>query len=142
MQHLGVLLALAAVPAWAGDDCGPLRRQPYAPYTFMGFACRDMTCNAHKQGFAWADRSHITDAAACAGSPNPGFREGCRAFVHDSVTAEQSGFQWAALAVRGLPQMLMSPSSAWIVKIGVCDIIIRIPAARARHLTLPGMTPK
>jgi hypothetical protein len=40
------------------------------------------------------------------------------------------------------PKCLMSPSSAWIVKIGVCDIIIRIPAARARYLTLPGMTPK
>ena len=94
-QHIGVLLTLVAVPVWAGDDCRPLRRQPYAPYTFMGFACRDMTCNAHKQGFAWADRSRITDARACAGTQDPGFREGCRAFVHDSVTAEQSGFQWA-----------------------------------------------
>ena len=26
---------------------------------------------------------------------DPGFREGCVAFAQDSVTAEQSGFQWA-----------------------------------------------
>jgi hypothetical protein len=38
----------------------------------------------------------------------------------------------------------MSPSSAWIVKIGVCDIMItaRLRPQRARYLTLPGMTPK
>jgi hypothetical protein len=94
-RRIAVLLALAGMPAWSADPCGPLLRQPYAPYTFMGFACRDSTCAAHKGGFVWAERAHITDVLACAGAQDQAFREGCRAYVQDSVTAEQSGFQWA-----------------------------------------------
>ena len=79
----------------AGTACAIETRQPYAPYAFLGFACRDRDCTAHKAGFAWADRAGITEPAGCADAGDLGFTEGCRAFVEEVVTAEQSGFEWA-----------------------------------------------
>lgn len=84
----------APVQATTGS-CLLTTRQPYAPYGFLGFACRDFECAAHKSGFAWADRAGITAAADCLEAADEGFAEGCRAFVEDVVTAEQSGFAWA-----------------------------------------------
>jgi hypothetical protein len=74
---------------------GATARVPYDQRTFLGYACRDDDCGAHKAGFAWADRIGVTDPADCAGAEDPAFAEGCRVFVQDAVTAEQAGFQWA-----------------------------------------------
>jgi len=85
-----------AGPAHAGSTaCAIETRQPYAPYGFLGFACRDRDCATHKAGFAWADRAGITDPAECTDAGDRGFTEGCMAFVEDVVTPEQSGFEWA-----------------------------------------------
>lgn len=70
-------------------------RVPYEPATFLGYACREADCAGHKAGFAWADAQGIVDPRDCDEAEDPGFTEGCRAFVEDAVTAEQSGFQWA-----------------------------------------------
>jgi hypothetical protein len=70
-------------------------REPYGLPTFLGYACQDATCAAHKAGFAWADRQGISDPLACADVDDPAFAEGCRAFAEQAVTAEQSGFEWA-----------------------------------------------
>jgi len=75
--------------------CPSLPRVPYTEPVFLGYACRDRECNAHKSGFAWAERNGVTDAAECAASPNPAFVEGCRAFAEEAVTPEQAGFEWA-----------------------------------------------
>ena len=63
--------------------------------TFLGYACREPECAAHKAGFAWADRHGVTNAAACAAADDAAFGEGCRAFTDLAGTAEQSGFEWA-----------------------------------------------
>jgi hypothetical protein len=85
-----------AIPAQAaGTACAMETRQPYAPYVFLGFACRDRDCSAHKAGFAWADRGGIKEPAGCTGTGDAGFQEGCIAYAEDVVTAEQSGFEWA-----------------------------------------------
>lgn len=76
-------------------DCRPTQREPYAAYAFLGFVCRENACATHKAGFAWADRSGVTDAKGCGETGDQGFREGCQAFAAEAVTAEQSGFQWA-----------------------------------------------
>jgi hypothetical protein len=65
------------------------------PHSFLGRPCRNTGCDSHKAGFAWADRGGITNAGDCLGAEDPGFAEGCRAFVEDAVTAENAGFQWA-----------------------------------------------
>lgn len=70
-------------------------RVPYEPATFLGYACREADCEGHKAGFAWADAQGVVDPRACDEAEDPTFAEGCRAFVEDTVTAEQSGFQWA-----------------------------------------------
>lgn len=70
-------------------------RRPYAESSFLGYACRDAECAAHKAGFAWADGQGISDAAACIDAEDAAFVEGCRAFAELAVTAEQSGFEWA-----------------------------------------------
>ena len=90
-------LALAPGPSVARDvGCaGESRHEAQAIHSFLGYACRDPDCGAHKAGFAWADRQGITDAAACATAEDAAFGEGCRAFVERAVTAEQSGFEWA-----------------------------------------------
>jgi hypothetical protein len=97
------VVVLAAI-MWSGSgapvqaksgSCLLTSRQPYAPHAFLGFACRDGECAAHKSGFAWADRFGITAAKDCLETDDAGFAEGCRAFVEDVVTAEQSGFAWA-----------------------------------------------
>ena len=49
--------------------------------SFLGYACRDAECAAHKAGFAWADRQGITDPAACVEAEDAAFIEGCRAFA-------------------------------------------------------------
>ena len=90
---LALLVVLEAQAA--GSGCGPGLGEPYSPLVFMGFACPDRHCGAHKAGFAWADQMELGDAATCETNDDPGFREGCRAFVDDAVTAEQSGFEWA-----------------------------------------------
>jgi hypothetical protein len=95
--------AWAAAPAANGADAAPVRAGscrslagvPYTQPVFLGYACRDRECNAHKAGFAWAERNGVTDAAECAASPNPAFVEGCRAYADESVTPEQAGFEWA-----------------------------------------------
>ena len=88
-------LAIAGPAQAANTACAIETRQPYAPYGFLGFACRDRDCAAHKSGFAWADHAGITEPAGCTDAGDPGFTEGCMAFVEDVVTAEQSGFEWA-----------------------------------------------
>ena len=81
--------------AAAAAGCAPMARQPAAPFAFMGFACVDPGCAEHKAGFAWAERAGLGSAAGCARGGTPRWQEGCRAFVRDAVTPEQSGFQWA-----------------------------------------------
>jgi hypothetical protein len=66
-----------------------------APRSFLGHPCRDDRCGSHKAGFDWAERQAITDPRACLARNDPAFAEGCRAFVQETVTAEQAGFQWA-----------------------------------------------
>jgi hypothetical protein len=104
LPWLGLLAsALVALPAEAradppgvDDECGgSVARVAYDPATFLGYTCRDRDCAAHKAGFAWADARGVTDPLACNEAEDPAFGEGCRAFVEDAVTAEQSGFQWA-----------------------------------------------
>jgi hypothetical protein len=87
--------ARADSPAPEAACGGSGARVPYEPATFLGYACRETDCDGHKAGFAWADAQGITDARACDEAEEPAFAEGCRAFVEDAVTAEQSGFQWA-----------------------------------------------
>jgi hypothetical protein len=87
---LSMPAAEAANPACAAAD-----RVPYEPRVFLGFACSDGECAAHKAGFAWADRRGLVDAAACVEAEDAGFVEGCRAFAEQAATAEQSGFEWA-----------------------------------------------
>lgn len=82
-------------PALRAASCPPDGRQPYADRSFLGFACRDHECAAHKAGFAWADRQGIAHPAACADADDAAFVEGCRAFAALAGTAEQSGFEWA-----------------------------------------------
>ncbi len=81
--------------AVAAQACLPMQKQPYAVFTFLGFECADAWCAAHKSGFAWADRSRITDKRACIDVGDLAFREGCHVFAANTVTAEQSGFEWA-----------------------------------------------
>ena len=97
-RALAALLGLALVQAAqaTGGGCDAGAPAPGRARTFLGFACRDAGCAAHKAGFAWADREGIDDVAACGGTDEAAFEEGCRAFAGASVTAEQSGFQWAA----------------------------------------------
>ena len=93
-----VLLPLLSPGSSAARDAGCLvesRREAQAVATFLGYACREPDCGAHKAGFAWADRHGVTDAAACAEADDAAFGEGCRAFAERAVTAEQSGFEWA-----------------------------------------------
>jgi hypothetical protein len=91
------LLALSAGPSRAGDvRCGgDARHEAQVARTFLGYACREAECAAHKAGFAWADRHGVTDAAACVDAEDVAFGEGCRAFTELAATAEQSGFEWA-----------------------------------------------
>lgn len=91
------LLALAAGSTLARGAGCPVEpsREAEATRTFLGYACREPDCAAHKAGFAWADRHGITDPAACADADDAAFAEGCRAFAELTVTAEQSGFEWA-----------------------------------------------
>jgi len=93
-----VAATLACVPLAhaedAASDCQPTQRVPYAAYAFLGFACGEDACAKQKAGFAWADRSDITNARGCGETGEPGFLEGCQAFT-EAVTAEQSGFEWA-----------------------------------------------
>lgn len=83
------------VAAVGPGRCTSLTREPYTAPVFLGYACRDRECTAHKSGFAWAERNAVADAKECAASPNPAFVEGCRAFVEETVTPEQAGFEWA-----------------------------------------------
>jgi hypothetical protein len=82
-------------PARSRDCAADPSRVPYVEPAFLGYACRDADCATHKAGFAWADRNGLADAATCAEADDPGFVEGCRAFVDEAVTAEQAGFEWA-----------------------------------------------
>jgi hypothetical protein len=80
----------------AADACDPASsRQLYAARSFLGYACRDDRCNSHKAGFDWAERNGVVDTRACTARNDPGFAEGCRAFVEEAVTSEQAGFEWA-----------------------------------------------
>jgi hypothetical protein len=85
---VGADLHASSCPPESGDGVDP---EP----SFLGFACHDRDCAAHKAGFAWADRHGLADAAACAEADDAAFVEGCRAFADLAVTAEQSGFEWA-----------------------------------------------
>jgi hypothetical protein len=102
--NVALSLLLAPVVAGAGAVSTPGAaacaapdpdRHPYAESSFLGYACRDADCAAHKAGFAWADRQGLADAAACVDAEDGAFVEGCRAFAELTVTAEQSGFEWA-----------------------------------------------
>jgi hypothetical protein len=85
----------ASTPTAAACAAPDPDRRPYAESSFLGYACRDSDCAAHKAGFAWADRQGLTDVAACVDAEDGAFVEGCRAFAELTVTAEQSGFEWA-----------------------------------------------
>jgi hypothetical protein len=96
LRLLLMLAAGAATPLHAGTCPPDLHgRRATEARSFLGYACRDAECAAHKAGFAWADRHGIADAAACAEADDAAFVEGCRAFAELAVTAEQSGFEWA-----------------------------------------------
>ena len=92
-----VVILLVPGPSAARDAGCPVEPPPEAQAvaTFLGYACREPDCGAHKAGFAWADRHGVTDAAACVEADDTAFGEGCRAFAERAVTAEQSGFEWA-----------------------------------------------
>ncbi len=87
--------AFACSSLHAGACPPETSRRAYAQGSFLGYACRDAECAAHKAGFAWADRQGLSDAAACVDAEEAAFVEGCRAFAELAVTAEQSGFEWA-----------------------------------------------
>jgi hypothetical protein len=91
---MGLCLAWAA-SAGATRRCDVPGVVPYAPRVFLGYLCRETDCEAHKAGFAWADRQGYTDARACLEAEDAAFVEGCRAFAEEAVTAEQAGFEWA-----------------------------------------------
>jgi len=96
----GLVLALVSISSGANphtpDGCAPAgQRVAYAERSFLGYECEEPACEAHKAGFAWADRWGITDPLACDTAGLAGFEQGCRAFAEDTVTAEQSGFEWA-----------------------------------------------
>ena len=96
----GLVLALGNEPVGGHprvpDACvAATQRQPYAPRSFLGYACEEPDCAAHKAGFAWADRMGVTDPRDCAVASLAGFEQGCRAFAEETVTAEQSGFECA-----------------------------------------------
>jgi hypothetical protein len=90
------VLGTVACPALQAASCAvrPATR-PYDDRSFLGYACRDAECAAHKAGFAWADRHGISDPVACVEAEDATFVEGCRAFAELGGTAEQSGFEWA-----------------------------------------------
>lgn len=90
-----VLLMLRAASAVASACPIEPGHAAQPPRSFLGYACREPECAAHKAGFAWADRQGIADSAACADADDAAFGEGCRAFAELAVTAEQSGFEWA-----------------------------------------------
>jgi hypothetical protein len=81
-----LILCVAATDRTAGAP---------AARSFMGYPCRDDRCGSHKAGFDWAERQAITDPRACLARNDPAFAEGCRAFVQETITAEQAGFHWA-----------------------------------------------
>jgi hypothetical protein len=92
--------ASAAAAAGSGIEAPRVCRpdaavESYAPAVFLGYACRDVGCTAHKAGFAWAERHGLAQAQACTGLADPGSVEGCRAYAEEAVTAEQAGFEWA-----------------------------------------------
>jgi hypothetical protein len=95
-HFFAVVCGVIAQAHGAERACVPMHKQPYAVFAFLGFACSDAGCARHKAGFAWADRAGINDERACIDAGGyAAFREGCRAFAADTVTAEQSGFEWA-----------------------------------------------
>ena len=85
----------ASVVVPASRCAGLVEREIRTQRVFLGYLCRDGDCAGHKAGFAWADRTGITDGSACMDAEEPAFVEGCRAFAEHTVTAEQSGFEWA-----------------------------------------------
>jgi hypothetical protein len=93
----GICLAVAwtASADVTGTACEARADVPYAPRAFLGYLCREPGCDAHKAGFAWADRHGYADSRACLEAEDAGFVEGCRAFAEEAVTAEQAGFEWA-----------------------------------------------
>lgn len=102
LHGLAALLAWqTAAPSFAGgakeaaSPCLPAAVASYAPVAFLGYACNDSGCTAHKAGFAWAERHGLAQAQACDGLADPPFQQGCRAFAEESVTAELAGFEWA-----------------------------------------------
>jgi hypothetical protein len=87
-------LALEGTAGHAADPaCTRTRREPYAPWVFLGYACQG-ACLKQKAGFAWAEAHGIGNVAACPGRDSA-FGEGCRAHAEFTVTAEQAGFEWA-----------------------------------------------
>jgi hypothetical protein len=93
---LALVSSLSSGNPRATDACAPdALRQPYAPRSFLGYACEEPDCALHKAGFAWADRMGVTDPLDCAVAGLAGFEQGCRAFAEETVTAEQAGFEWA-----------------------------------------------
>ena len=88
---------IGTAPAIAGARKGPCATPgdgvPYEPRTFLGYACAG-DCEAHKAGFAWAERHGIADAAACMLADRSA-AQGCRVYVEEAVTAELAGFEWA-----------------------------------------------
>ncbi len=120
---LVMFATLGAPPsAWGTALCpGTAGTAPQGTRSFLGRPCRDAGCTAHKAGFAWADRQGIDNAQACAQAEEPAFDEGCRSFAEDSVTAEQSGFQWArenrlvdACECRGAGPRFEAGCEAWV----------------------------
>jgi hypothetical protein len=95
IASLSLLLADPARATARASACAVADREPHAARSFLGHACHDDDCAAHKAGFGWADRQGLADAAACAAAEDEAFVEGCTAFVELVVTAEQSGFAWA-----------------------------------------------
>jgi hypothetical protein len=90
-----VLGAGAASTLHAASCREETSRRTSTDSSFLGYACRDAECAAHKAGFAWADGQGISDTAACIDAEDAAFVEGCRAFAELVGTAEQSGFEWA-----------------------------------------------
>lgn len=101
LHALAALAWQAASPTLAGSPnettapCPPAVVESYAPAAFLGYACDDSGCTAHKAGFAWAERHGLAQVQACAVLADPSFQQGCRAFAEEAVTAELAGFEWA-----------------------------------------------
>lgn len=90
---IAALALISLVVAAPANGCPPVSGERYEPRSFFGYAC-DGDCERHKAGFAWAESLGLADRSAC-GSLGRRDAEGCRAYVDESLPADEAGFRWA-----------------------------------------------